>query len=277
MSLDVATSLAKVADDPDLIDRLLAGDRLDDWTVDRAIKQRYTERSVAEREAELVAAGTRVLTADETSKARRLDTVLRDKADRRRHAKEPCHAAAVSSGWDGVSVVVYCTDPRRHRPTAPEAERSVITAAPTVREVTPAGDRRTADNAARSARQEFLTSKVAGGGLPQAATARFAFQALVAMANHQRSVAAASMLGIKPTGDASSVTAQLAEHAMTSAKNLVTVAALVAAMTADERTGPNRTSMTDDPLLVAYYQWLTDIGYEPTDHERQLLYATVAN
>lgn len=272
MSLDVATALAKVADDAELIEALLTGERLDEWTIERATKARDVERERAEREVDLIATGVRVLTADEVAAAKRLDTVLSDKADRRRHRKEPCHAAAVATGWEGVNVVEYCTDPRRHRSSAPAADRSEIVQTGTTRQASPDDDRRKSDTADRSARRQFLTDKLGTGGLPQATTARFAFQALVAMANQHRTNAVAALLGIEPPSDAAtSIGEALAEHAMASSKHLVTVAALVAAMTADERTGPFRTTLTDDPLLVAYYRWLSDLGYEPTEHERQLL------
>jgi ParB family transcriptional regulator, chromosome partitioning protein len=55
MSLDVATALAKVADDAELIDALLTGERLDEWTIERAIKAREVERARAEREVDLIA------------------------------------------------------------------------------------------------------------------------------------------------------------------------------------------------------------------------------
>ena len=63
---------------------------------------------------------------------------------------------------------------------------------------------------------------------------------------------------------------------MASARQLATVAALIAAAEADEHAGPYRRSYSDDPLLVAYYRWLTELGYQPTDHERQLLDTTTA-
>ncbi len=272
-TLDVATALAKAADDPALIDQLLDSDRLDEWTIERAVKARATERQRSDREADVVAAGHRLLATDGTKTAQRLDALLTERADRRRHAKEPCHAVAVQSGWGGPVVVEYCTDPRRHRASTPAEQRSPITATPTRATDTTDDERRKADSTAKAARRQFLADKVANGGLAQAATARFAFQALVATVNQQRATVVARTLRLNTTSDGGTTGAgaALADHAMASARQLATVAALIAAAEADEHAGPYRPSYSDDPLLVAYYRWLTDLGYQPTDQERQLL------
>jgi hypothetical protein len=58
---------------------------------------------------------------------------------------------------------------------------------------------------------------------------------------------------------------------MGSGRQLALAAGLVASVEADETVELYRTSVAGDPLAVASYTWLSDLGYAPTDHERQLL------
>ena len=116
----VALILAPHADDDELLDAVLtnahrSGQNLT-WFIDRFVAQRA---AAAESEALLVSLAEQGITPTEANDLPKRAHQLRDldlaEAD---HRDEPCHAITVVNNWDSTtSVVAWCTDPKRHRPT----------------------------------------------------------------------------------------------------------------------------------------------------------------
>ncbi len=130
---DVA-ALAKVKDEPELIEQVLATPA---WTrhdiagvIDRRKAQRRQEEAFAEAVAAEEAKGHRVVPAvtGGQSRARRLLDLGFSVAD---HEGEPCNAVTVERTWNGVEVVTVCDDPRRHTAkAAASTTRSTLQVAP---------------------------------------------------------------------------------------------------------------------------------------------------
>ena len=164
LTLDVAAALTSLADDPDVMDRLVRQRPLSVWQVEqeiRTLRQHATLSAAVER---LTAKGVTVVSeTDQTEHARVWrtvdDAVGRDQA--RAHRSEPCHAVLVKVAWDGSTAteIALCVEPRRHKGATPAS--TLPAAIPTIgTDPTGAAERRDR-KAAAQARTEWLTERLA--------------------------------------------------------------------------------------------------------------------
>ena len=125
LTLDVATSLTALADQPDVIDQLVTGNRaLSAWQVESTVRTLRHEAALAAASERLTAKGTTVVTEqDYTDHARAWRTVddLLGRDQARSHRTEPCHAVVIKASWDGTTVteIALCTEPRRNKGNQP--------------------------------------------------------------------------------------------------------------------------------------------------------------
>ena len=266
LTLDVAAALTSLADNPDVIDRLVKQRPLSVWQVEqesRTLRQHATLKIAVER---LTAKGVTVVSeADQTEHARlwrTVDhTVGRDQA--RAHRSEPCHAVLVKVAWDGTTAteIALCVEPRRHKGAAPAS--TLPAAIPTIgTDPTGAAERRNR-KAAAQARTEWLTERLATRHpFPAADATRLALLTWLDSITISQAEKTAVLLGLEagPTGWNQVLLASVEADP----KRLAPLAATVAIVIAEETV---RALGVQHPVASRYLDMIETWGYRPSEIE----------
>lgn len=264
VSLADAKVLVVAKDHPEVIEAVLAEHPRDvAWALKRALRQEAAGRRRAELEAELAAAGVRVL-ADEGSRPKGYTTLGDLGIDEAAHAGEDCHAVVVVTGHEGPVALACCTDRRRHA----KAGRSELKAE---READPlrAAERRQAAERRRTAqaRGEFVADRLRRR-LPRGPAVAFVVAAVVERANGNDAARATQALGIEPDAGpyGPDHKAALRRAAATGDPDGLAVAVAVAAGQAEAAVA---SSSVLGPLGRRYLGLLADLGYslDQTEHD----------
>lgn len=274
LTLDVATALTALADQPDVIDQLVSGNRtLSAWQVESTIRALRHEAALAATSERLTAKGTTVVTeqdyADHARAWRTVDDLLgRDQA--RSHRSEPCHAVVIKASWDGTTVteIALCTEPRRHKGNQPTSALAVPS--PTSgSEVDPAAEERRQRRAATQARTEWLTSRLATRNpFPTADATRLALLTWLDTVAAVHAEKAGKLLGLDPSPTERGWidwNRTLVDAAEADPKRLPVIAATLATVVAEDS---SRVSGTARPTARRYLDTIETWGYQPTEAEQ---------
>jgi ParB/RepB/Spo0J family partition protein len=266
LTLDVAAALTSLADEPDVIDRLVKQRPLSVWQVEqeiRTLRQHATLTTAVER---LIAKGVTVVSeTDQTEHARVWrtvdDAVGREQA--RAHRSEPCHAVLVKVAWDGTTAaeIALCIEPRRHKGATPAS--TLPAAIPTIGgDPTGAAERRDR-KAAAQARTEWLTERLATRHpFPTADATRLALLTWLDTITATQAERTAVLLGL----DAGQTgwNQVLLDEVEADPKRLAPVAATVAIVIAEETV---RALGVNHKVARRYLDMIETWGYQPCEIE----------
>jgi ParB/RepB/Spo0J family partition protein len=272
LSLTDAAALAKVKDEPELIESVLAMPAWNRHDIAGLIERRRAQRRQEEAFVEAVAAeeanGHRVVAAvTGQSKTKRLRDLGFAVAD---HDGEPCHAVTVERSWNGVQVVEVCEDPRRHTAKAAASTRSELQVAPAavVAQSPEDRERRSERKRVLKRRAEFVSELLARRTVPKTRDATaYCLWSLLDESGANAWARAGAFLGVEPAvqhwggKDWRRPVRELAER---SPADLLRVATALAAGCAEE----NISSYGGYGERGArYVEALSTLGYEPDPFE----------
>jgi ParB/RepB/Spo0J family partition protein len=266
LTIDVAAALTNLADDPDVMDRLVRQRPLSVWQVEqeiRTLRQHATLTAAVER---LTAKGIAVVSETDQAENARVwrtvdDAVGRDQA--RAHRSEPCHAVLVKVAWDGTTAteIALCVEPRRHKGATP-ANTLPAAIPPLGTDPTGATERRDR-KAAAQARTEWLTERLATRHpFPTADATRLALLTWLDTITTSQAKKTAVLLGLEagPTG----WNKVLLDEVDTDPKRLAPIAATVAIVIAEETV---RVLGVNHSAARRYLDMIETWGYQPSEIE----------
>lgn len=265
LTLDAATALTEVLDEPDLIDELVRRPNLTVWQIDAARRQLASDRAVDAARTSLVDAGlTPVTEADWQEWQRSWRTLIDLELDVGSHRAEPCHAVIVKPKYDGTVVEVpICTEPRRHRGRKPDSALVVPRHEPTAEQRQQQTDRRSQREAIES-RATWLAARLTGRAVPAAEVVPLAIATWIDSAHYTVVERASRSLGLDAGAGDHPDHARLMRDALASdPKRATTLALALVAATCEERARQSMRSTT----VARYLDAIERLGYQPTDWE----------
>lgn len=311
VSLDVAQQLAEMADYPEVIAELFDDDgRIDSYLLAEARGRVEIEREIARLVEEAAAKGLRLIADPRDSDdpgthpldqgysyLAALDLSPQQQAAHRRRS---CHAVWIESTFGKPRLIAVCTDPARHRRSAPSTEPAPADESAGSPDADTASwngepDRSTADGAESSwaanrraleerkrldderarnrkrvaqARRDFLTQAVARR-IKRADAAVFVFGSVLARANTNQLAWVGKLLDLSPSvdrWDRPDWSAALAAYAAESGDHLLKAALLVSCAWAEDRLGAYSGY---DEHGERYLHALAALGYEPDPYESE--------
>jgi ParB/RepB/Spo0J family partition protein len=265
VTLDAATALTDVVDEPDLVEELVHRPNLSVWQIEAASRERAADRAVSEASTALDSAGLRPVGEAEWREQQRSWKTLDDlELDPAAHRREPCHTVVVKAKFDATVVEIpICTEPRRHRGRRPDSELVVPERASTEADRQQQADRR-GRKAAADARSSWLSHRLSGRAVPAAEVVPLAIASWIDSAPYTVVEQASLSLGLSAkNGQRSDPPTLLHQHLADDPKGGAAVALALVAATCEERARHDPTSTT----VARYLDTIERLGYQPTDWE----------
>ena len=266
ITLDVATALTDVLDEPDLIEELLRRPNLSVWQIEAAARQHTTDKAVDEASAALDAAGLRAVSEAEWREEQRSWKTLDDLGTRPGLApRRAVPRRRRQARFDATVVEIpICTEPRRHRGRKPDSELVVPQHEPTTADRQQQLDRRGRKEASE-ARAAWLSERLrwpSRSGSGRGAAGRRDVDRQRAL---RRCRAGIPQPRARPLTASSDRTTPRLLHAHLAAdpKRVTAVAVALVAATCEERARHSLTSST----VARYLDAIERLGYQPTDWE----------
>ena len=265
ITLDAATALIELLDEPELIEELVRRPNLTVWQIESAGRQLVTDRAVAEALAELESTGQTGVTEDDWREQQRAWKTLDDlELDKGTHTREACQDVVVKAKSDGTVVQVpICTEPRRHRGRNPDSDLVVPHREPSAEQRQQQTDRR-GHREAGEARSKWLTTRLTRRSLPATEVVPLAIATWIDSAAYTVVEHASRSLGLDAeAGDRPDHSRLLQAFLAHDPKQVTAVALALTAATCEERARHAMRSTT----VARYLDTIERLGYEPTDWE----------
>lgn len=270
--IEDALELADV-DDQAIVAEVLKSPRNVGWQIERLTRDRDHAAAETVLREQLEAKGVRIV-KDEGYSPRSYVKIGKGwrelDVDRRKHAKEPCHAVVI--GWNGYAntkpaAAHVCTDHKRHAAKGASELKGKIDGPSS----SPSGPSKAEADKRKStkARKEFLTELLATTAhpLPRAELVDLVLRRYVddAASNERNHMAKLLGLEAKPTKNGLGWDAAIDDYIAASESNLLRAALAFVLVQGDAR----QQWSPDSDLGIEHRRLLVRFGYEPLPHERR--------
>jgi ParB/RepB/Spo0J family partition protein len=266
ITIDVAQALTALAEQPELVEQLVARRGLSVWQVEAAHRQQLTDQALTDATAALDAVGITAVTEDDWREHQRAWKALDELGiDATAHRDESCHAVVVKCRYDATVVEIpVCTEPRRHRGRNPDSELVATAAVSTATDEDATVERRERRQATDT-RASWLTDRLATArAIPTGEVFPLAVVTWIDSAPYVTLQRVVKLLGITIDSDGYVDHAGVVlGHLESEPKRLTAVALALVAATAEERARQSLGS----PMVARYLDAIERLGYQPTDWE----------